>query len=219
MFHMQHREGDPESVDGIFGFLVTSFRNGKGLTQRQFAEKLTELGMKVDASAVSRIEKGERSVRLPEAMIIAEALDVEINSLVHYSRSPSQEFRSARREANGSLHELQEAISKMYFHIWEVYCKLEKRPELLSTLEDDTFGIPESPEGYLDWVAQRLASSWKVSPEDVLAVTSQRMKDQFVKIVENLARMLLATGAEYADLFDDVEYEDEIVNGINSETA
>lgn len=73
------------SIDDYFGKSVRAYRTSEKLSQRAFAGRLTSAGMPVDAAAISRIESGERSVRLQEASVIAGVLGVPLVSLIEDS--------------------------------------------------------------------------------------------------------------------------------------
>jgi transcriptional regulator with XRE-family HTH domain len=58
-------------------------RERQGMSQAQLAAKIAEiLGVNVDPSAVTRIEKQERAVRLDEAVAAAQALDMPLAALI-----------------------------------------------------------------------------------------------------------------------------------------
>lgn len=157
MSSMQQAKSKPEtSPEERFGAAVNHFRLRRGWSQRDLADKLTRLGMPVDASAVSRIEKGTRSVRLTEAMTLADALDVELDSLVFGSRTPAQEFKGLRREADRSMRSLLENAIEFLETFQEAKWYLEEHPDLLPQLEDETDKPPTSVDGYFHWVSRRL---------------------------------------------------------------
>lgn len=77
------QQPQPElTTEQAFGQAVRAHRAQKGWSQRQLAELLEPVGIDVDASAVSRIEKGTRAVRLSEAVILAQVLDVPLETLL-----------------------------------------------------------------------------------------------------------------------------------------
>ena len=61
-------------IDAAFGQNLRTRRLVYGISQREMGTLLRRAGLLIDASAVSRIESGERSVRLSEAVLIADAL-------------------------------------------------------------------------------------------------------------------------------------------------
>src|ERR1700687_5276586 len=65
-----------EEVGRAFAERTKAARNQAGLTQAQLSERLdAEFGVKLDTSAITRIEAGQREPRLSEALAIAEILD------------------------------------------------------------------------------------------------------------------------------------------------
>ena len=60
----------------VFRDRMREVRRLKGWTQQRLADELELLGVKLDASAITRIEKGTRGVTLDDALAIAAALGV-----------------------------------------------------------------------------------------------------------------------------------------------
>jgi transcriptional regulator with XRE-family HTH domain len=209
MFPMQQtpKTRTPEEA---FGRAVGSFRTVMQMSQRDFAAKLTERGMPVDASAVSRIEKGSRSVRLVEAITIAEVLQVDLDFLVSGAKSPLQQFQTMRRRTDMALQGLVEPIVEVGYSLWEVYFHLQNHPELLETLEDKVLGRPKSLGEYLEWVAGR-AERWEVPEEDYIIMDSEEEAEQMIAIITRLARMHIGTEKEFPDIEggDDGEHSEE----------
>lgn len=175
-----------------FGFAVGAFRVSQKMSQRDFAAKLTERGMPVDASAVSRIEKGSRSVRLVEALTIAEVLDVDLDFLISRSKTPSQEFHAMRRRTDVALQNLVDPIVDAAYSLWEVQQHLLKHPDLLERLQDKELGRPSKPEEYLDWVTAR-AVRWEVSEDDYITTESDDEADRIVALIAKFARAHIGT--------------------------
>lgn len=73
------------SIDHDFGKAVVYFREAQGWSQKVFAEKLAANGLKIDATAVSKIENGFRVIRLADADIIARTLGLEVASMLSFS--------------------------------------------------------------------------------------------------------------------------------------
>lgn len=67
-----------------FGERLKNFRTARGLDQRQLGELIH-----LSHTAVSRIERGERAVKIDEALAIAEALGVPLMSLLGEESLPS----------------------------------------------------------------------------------------------------------------------------------
>lgn len=68
------------------GRSVRALRNAAGLTQEQLADRMAERGVDLHHSSVSTTELGKRPLTLPEALAIADALGVQLDSLVDYER-------------------------------------------------------------------------------------------------------------------------------------
>ena len=70
-----------------------------GLSQAALADRLAEvLQQKIDASAITRIEKYERAVRLDEAVTIAELLGVPLEAMLHDGESVDDQIAELRRD-------------------------------------------------------------------------------------------------------------------------
>ncbi|GAA1350963.1 hypothetical protein GCM10009636_10710 [Arthrobacter koreensis] len=96
-------------------------RGRVGLSQAALADRLAEvLNQKIDASAITRIEKYERAVRLDEAVVIAELLDVPLEAMLHDRESVDDQIAELRRDlslaqwrASQAEEELQQAQDQM----------------------------------------------------------------------------------------------------------
>jgi transcriptional regulator with XRE-family HTH domain len=92
-------------------------RTRAGLSQAALAERLTaQLDQKVDASAITRLEKHERAARLDEAVAIAELLDLPLPAMLRDSESVDEQVAELRRDlsleqwrASRAEEELQQA--------------------------------------------------------------------------------------------------------------
>ena len=82
-------EDAPEGVNAQFGDLMKTAREARGWSQRQLAELLAAVDLKLDPSAITRIERGSRDVKLSEAIAIAGVLEFRLDEL---SFSPAKDF-------------------------------------------------------------------------------------------------------------------------------
>lgn len=72
-----------DAVPEVFAGRLRQKRRARGLSQAELAERVSKLlGVAVDGSAVTRIEKHVRAVRLQEAITIAEVLDLPLSALI-----------------------------------------------------------------------------------------------------------------------------------------
>ncbi|WP_082690207.1 helix-turn-helix transcriptional regulator [Mycobacterium sp. M26] len=93
-----------------FGKRVKTQREGAGWSQRELSEKLAELGVKLDTSAITRIENGSRDPRLREATAIAHALGVSLKELLNFDDNPLGALYSACTDLENATSRLRDAL-------------------------------------------------------------------------------------------------------------
>lgn len=143
-----------KSIEKQIGAEISRVRKIRKLTQRQFADALSLAGMNVDATAVSRLEKGERSLRIAECVIIADVLRMGIESLLRGVQTPAQRMRETIREADLAIASAQQNLWTWLAHHYDAKLTLERLPELLKAFTPEL----QSPEDYLPMVAGQLAA-------------------------------------------------------------
>ncbi|GAA3698953.1 hypothetical protein GCM10022377_09960 [Zhihengliuella alba] len=185
------QQGHAGSPEELFGRVVAMIRKHENLSQREFAERLTRRGMPVDASAVSRIEKGTRSVRLVEALVIAEVLDVDLNTLAGLSETPGQSLRHARKAADRAMQEALPRLVAMGWALLDAQDLLDSEPSLLEQLTDDAGGGPRDAEDYLAWVARRISEWDEPKTEEHVVVTGSdertaRMRGVYLALIDQV---------------------------------
>lgn len=147
---------DPAEIARRFGRGVSFYRVDQGMSQKELSDRLREEGLTFDTAAISRVENGNRAVRLAEAIIIASVLNAPLEALVSGAReTPIIEFTRASGVADHSLVELRRAFVNFANNELEVVRLLEKHPELVSQTRDDTV---RRASDYLRWVAERRRS-------------------------------------------------------------
>lgn len=179
-----------EPIDEVavaFGRGVALYRVTAGLNQRQLAERLRERGVTFDTAAISRIEKGKRSVRLSEAVAIAEALGSPLEALVSGGQdSPVTQFERASSRADQSLADFRRAFLRMVDEWSEVVSLLDRHPELLPLVRS-----PEvrSATDYLGYVAslRRQIETELLRTDDLdngryVVVRSARLRDNLAAL-------------------------------------
>jgi transcriptional regulator with XRE-family HTH domain len=90
------REPTPEQT---VGRQMRFLRGRDGMSQAALAQRLTALGMKVDDSAVTRMERGTRAITVNELVTIAQALDTSVPFLLHEVPMPEVELQIAQQDA------------------------------------------------------------------------------------------------------------------------
>lgn len=68
-------------ADEYFTLNLKAAREARGWTQSQLAEALVERGIVINQTAISRIEKGDREVRLAEARALAAIFNTTVDAL------------------------------------------------------------------------------------------------------------------------------------------
>lgn len=66
----------------LLGVKIREVRRARGISQRQVADDLAELGLIVDKNAVQRMESGQRFITDIELITIAKYLEIPVNELM-----------------------------------------------------------------------------------------------------------------------------------------
>lgn len=97
-------------LNQLIGANLQLLRKDSGLSQSDLAERLTERGVPFRQQTVLKIEKGSRPLRVDEAAIIAEVLDLSVDDLLrpHDERTLAlREVVRAQREVEVTKEHLQ----------------------------------------------------------------------------------------------------------------
>jgi transcriptional regulator with XRE-family HTH domain len=92
-----------------FGSMVLSSRQALGMSQKDVSTLLANEGLTLDNSAVSRIEKGARALRLGEAIAIARALGF---SLADFEDAvpPADDFKRREERVDNALRAAHQSL-------------------------------------------------------------------------------------------------------------
>ena len=66
----------------LLGIKMREVRRARGISQRQVADDLNEMGLIIDKNAVQRMESGQRFITDIELITIAKYLDIPLNELM-----------------------------------------------------------------------------------------------------------------------------------------
>lgn len=67
----------------LLGIKMREIRKSRGISQRQVADDLAEMGLVVDKNAVQRMESGQRFITDIELITISKYLEIPINELIN----------------------------------------------------------------------------------------------------------------------------------------
>lgn len=91
-----------EFTEAVFAHRMRELRDELGISQAALAERVTKLGLKMDDLTILRIEKNAddaatgRRVRIGEAVIIAQALEVDLDSMLRPANSLETQLQRVR---------------------------------------------------------------------------------------------------------------------------
>ncbi|ALG29526.1 hypothetical protein AOZ07_11415 [Glutamicibacter halophytocola] len=127
----------PASISQVFAQRLREERARAGLTQAELAARLSDaLGVAVYASAITRAEKGERTVRLEEAVAMAQVLGVELSSMLVGSSELERvlaEHRTALIAAQARFEEVRAEMTRLSIivdHLEEQRAAGQEHPEM-----------------------------------------------------------------------------------------
>lgn len=121
-----------ETPGATFARRLREVRQAKDMTQAELARRLTDLlDVRIDGAVITKIEKGDRGVRLEEAVYSAEILDVPLESLVTGIDPIDARIAELQRQiegqgdrANVAMHEYEQATSAVA-HLQQEIDRLE----------------------------------------------------------------------------------------------
>lgn len=87
-------------IEKAIGAEIAKIRKERGLSQKQFIKKLSDNGLFIDASAVSRLERGDRALRIAECMIIAKSLEISVAMLLRGVQTPEDRIKELAQQAD-----------------------------------------------------------------------------------------------------------------------
>lgn len=173
-------------IEDAFARLVREHRQEKGWSQKKLADALATRGLVLDPTAITRIEKeGTRSIRLGEAVLIAEVLGIDLRDDLE---DTAHRVAKLRQQANHHMHEARRALELWVSAVGELNATLRQDPKGVELLNLPADSKPTSVDQYLQEVHGRLANTdWRrvssVDPIDVAYIS---------EAVELLTRNLIA---------------------------
>ncbi|OBB79279.1 helix-turn-helix domain-containing protein [Mycolicibacterium peregrinum] len=178
-----HEEDAEPGFDRRVGANIRDLRNKKGWSQRQLAEAL-QGDLRLDPSAVTRIERGERGIKLREASAIAAALDVALYQLVtHFDNPHDEELRQLTSSAHWEIKLAQEALHRMATAYLLAASTISKHGDVMTDFSDSR--------QYLDEEARRAAE--RTPAARLIAHTDDAHVAQIEEIIRAATGNLIVT--------------------------
>lgn len=178
-----------------FGKRIQEARADLEISQRELAERLAERGLKLDPSAITRIEKGTRPVRVEEAVALAAVLDTRVSELLDEDwLTPEERLADHRQAADTAMNVALTNVLEWLQRLATTQAHLREHPELVPAgFRGDS---PESVEDYLPWVKARVAALGELPP---IFLTSADDAGMLFEILEAaLSRIEAYPGDEWA---------------------
>lgn len=117
-------------VDTRFGQQLKRMRDEKGWTQPQMADLLSEKGITpMHATTIAKIEAGVRSVRINEAVGIADLLDVPLDALLGRQRHDHTTLTFALATLMGYVTDCQRQIREAQGNAADIAEQLDDLPD------------------------------------------------------------------------------------------
>ena len=132
----------PDTPTHVFARRLRQVRRAAKVTQGDLAQGLNELmGTRLDSTAITRIEKGQRVVRLDEAVYCARILQVPLDSLlrdVEEVDPRAERLRLDLAEATWALSGLEEQVERKRDEVEVTQQRVDAAQYELDGLEEQT---------------------------------------------------------------------------------
>lgn len=169
-------------IESRFGETVLEGRRVLRISQKTLAELLSQRNLALDASAISRIEKGTRAIRLNEAAAIADVLGFSLSD-VENPRDPEVDFARLRKNFDGVLNTVFDSALSVAESVEELTWIIDRYPELLKQLGDESGRAPTNVTEYVRWVEARWQSTtWIVTTAGV-EFESDALRDAVISLI------------------------------------
>lgn len=169
--------------DEIVGANVRSAREREGLTQRDLADVLAKYGWELDPTAITKIEKGSRSLRIGQLYLLARVLHSRPEDLIRdQQESVNRDYRHVQRGLQATRQQIARNIREIN-SLRQALARIE-HDGLLSSLEPPLSNF-ESADQLLPWLSDQIAS---IQAEDRLVIVAGDDGQGDEEYCERLAR-------------------------------
>lgn len=99
-------------VESVFGRSMREARLRRGYSQKDLAEALAASDLDLDASAISRMEKGTRALRLSEAIAVCDVLSTTLDQMLVLDRGAAlaRETIGLSKDFNAAIDAMDECV-------------------------------------------------------------------------------------------------------------
>jgi hypothetical protein len=137
--------------------MVYETRRVLRVSQKDLASNLEQLGLHLDASAISRVEKGTRALRLSEAATIASTLGFALAD-VEAPSDPVEIFAIRSKMVENGVAAAEEGMRAFVEGLEEMSWLIDQAPHVLAALGGDGLDAPTSFVSYIEWLTARWLS-------------------------------------------------------------
>jgi transcriptional regulator with XRE-family HTH domain len=164
--------GSTKAGDELFGKRVKEERDRMGWTQAQIAKMLCDIGIRpMHGTTVAKIEAGDRSVRINEAMGFADLFEIPVESLVgrvpHGSAHDSliSTVRGLLVAAHGSISQVAEMRQRLGTYLGDIFTD-DECDEIVEDADRALTDLERAQEqlAYLTGSAERFLETMTASP-------------------------------------------------------
>jgi len=182
-------------IENRFGEEVLESRRLQRLSQKDLAELLRQRGLVLDASAISRIEKGARAIRLSEAAVIADVLGFSLSDVEH-PRDPMDDFARHRKSIDAGIEAAFHSSLEVAGDVIELGWLVERDPQVLQSVKDESGSSPTNITEYV----KTLEAEW-LRPTNIASTIgynfeSSELRDAVVSLIRTVTSFAVGEGTD-----------------------
>ncbi|MFE3051571.1 helix-turn-helix domain-containing protein [Nocardia sp. NPDC059239] len=193
---MQGQESNVELFEAAFAGAMRNKRLALGWSQKKLAEILGERSLRLDPTAITRMEAGARRIGLGEAAMIADVLNIDMAELIFELQPASSHLQRGRRSADMAMESARQSLhdtAKAFLHVAGI---LSENPELVPELASERDKAPKVASQYLDWVSKRTRRLMAMGPWLPVYVEDPFQRDGLQDLITMISSDLIAIGTK-----------------------
>lgn len=142
MVNENPKQRSPAPVDVTIGANLKAYREDRGWSQQELADKLADNGVRIFRQAVQSIEKGERTLKLSEAVALANLLHIRAERLVS---GPIDRLTATVAQLVGDSAELSASLKTVVRDMYSVSdASRERRAGGIGQIHEDSVSIDQA---------------------------------------------------------------------------